>query len=111
MISVEDYEQWSTVVPWDYPPHVEQDLILARLMVNVAHHEALRGKLAFKGGTAVEGLKDWKPETTLRPPRHRGNQPNAPQIKSENRKTKNGPRNALASSGLLSVNLMLHIRT
>ncbi|MCY4281033.1 MAG: nucleotidyl transferase AbiEii/AbiGii toxin family protein [Acidimicrobiaceae bacterium] len=34
--------------------------MLARLMVDVAHHETLQGKLAFKGGTCLHKL--WMPE-------------------------------------------------
>ncbi len=60
MISIEAYDHWRTVVPWDEPEHVEQDLILERLMVDVARHEALSGKLAFKGGTCLHKL--WMPE-------------------------------------------------
>ncbi len=47
-------------MPWGYPPHVEQDLVLARLMVDIARHEALSGQLAFKGGTCLHKL--WMPE-------------------------------------------------
>ncbi|MCY4174835.1 MAG: nucleotidyl transferase AbiEii/AbiGii toxin family protein [Acidimicrobiaceae bacterium] len=60
MIPLADHDHWRTVIPWSDPLEIEQDLVLARLMVDVAQHEALQGKLAFKGGTCLHKL--WMPE-------------------------------------------------
>jgi hypothetical protein len=38
-------------VPWPQPYQVEQDLILMRLMLEIARHELLRGEFVLRGGT------------------------------------------------------------
>jgi predicted nucleotidyltransferase component of viral defense system len=47
---------WSKRAPWPYPYQVEQDLILSRLMVEIATDELLRGELRLRGGTCLHKL-------------------------------------------------------
>lgn len=48
--------EWSTGAPWPDPVQVEQDLILSRLLIEVANHELLGKALAFRGGTCLQKL-------------------------------------------------------
>jgi predicted nucleotidyltransferase component of viral defense system len=43
-------------VPWPQPFQVEQDLILSRLIVEIANHELLATELAMRGGTCLHKL-------------------------------------------------------
>ena len=56
MITAEAFDQWRRVVPWTSPHEVEQDLILARLIAEVAQHPVVGGSLALKGGTCLHKL-------------------------------------------------------
>lgn len=59
MIPQDAYDQWCDTVPWTSPHEVEQDLVLARLIAEVAQHETLGHVLALKGGTCLH--KVWMP--------------------------------------------------
>lgn len=48
--------QWRTVAPWPIPAQVEQDLILSRLIIEIANHQLLSGELALRGGTCLHKL-------------------------------------------------------
>jgi predicted nucleotidyltransferase component of viral defense system len=48
--------EWQAKVPWPDPVQVEQDLILSRLVVEIAEHKLLADELAFRGGTALHKL-------------------------------------------------------
>jgi predicted nucleotidyltransferase component of viral defense system len=47
---------WSTGAPWPSELQVEQDLVLSRLIVELANHELLGPELAFRGGTCLHKL-------------------------------------------------------
>jgi predicted nucleotidyltransferase component of viral defense system len=48
--------EWASRAPWSQQVQVEQDLILSRLIVEIAQHELLRDELAFRGGTCLHKL-------------------------------------------------------
>lgn len=48
--------EWQARVPWPQPYQVEQDLILARLMIEIAQHELLGGEFVLRGGTCLHKL-------------------------------------------------------
>lgn len=48
--------EWSTRAPWPGEPQVEQDLILSRLIVEIANDKLLAQELAFRGGTCLHKL-------------------------------------------------------
>ncbi len=47
---------WAARAPWPYPYQVEQDLILSRLMVEIANDELLKRELRLRGGTCLHKL-------------------------------------------------------
>ena len=47
---------WTRVAPWPVVDQVEQDLILARLIVEIANHPLLGDELVFRGGTCLHKL-------------------------------------------------------
>jgi hypothetical protein len=49
---------WSNVVPWISSNQVEQDLVLSRLIVEVAQDSYLGDELVFRGGTCLYKLYD-----------------------------------------------------
>lgn len=51
MISGEELAHWRSVVPWSGVDQVAQDLVLARLVVEVADDPFLSQAVTFKGGT------------------------------------------------------------
>lgn len=53
MISVEELTHWRSAVPWNDDEQVAQDLILARLVVEVANDPLLHRAVTFKGGTCL----------------------------------------------------------
>lgn len=53
--------EWSAHTPWPDPRQVEQDLIICRAMCDLFNNEQLRGKIAFRGGTAINKLLFGKP--------------------------------------------------
>lgn len=54
--------QWSTSAPWPTRTQVEQDLLLSRLICEIANHPYLGEELVFRGGTCFHKLR-------LQPPR------------------------------------------
>jgi predicted nucleotidyltransferase component of viral defense system len=48
--------EWNADAPWPDPVQVEQDLILGRLLIEVANDELLGKALAFRGGTCLQKL-------------------------------------------------------
>jgi predicted nucleotidyltransferase component of viral defense system len=49
-------QQWSAKAPWPDFRQIEQDLIICRAMCDLFNAPALRGKVAFRGGTAINKL-------------------------------------------------------
>jgi predicted nucleotidyltransferase component of viral defense system len=47
---------WSSRAPWPSEDQIEQDLILSRLLVEIAGHRLLSDELAFRGGTCLHKL-------------------------------------------------------
>jgi predicted nucleotidyltransferase component of viral defense system len=48
--------EWSAHAPWPAESQIEQDLILSRLIVEIASDELLARELAFRGGTCLHKL-------------------------------------------------------
>jgi predicted nucleotidyltransferase component of viral defense system len=53
--------EWATKAPWPQQTQIEQDLVLSRLIVEIAQHELLGQELAFRGGTCLHKLHLPKP--------------------------------------------------
>jgi len=49
-------QEWSTKAPWPDSRQVEQDLIITRALCDLFNSPALAGKIAFRGGTAINKL-------------------------------------------------------
>ena len=47
---------WAARAPWPYPYQVEQDMILSRLMIEIANDELLGRELRLRGGTCLHKL-------------------------------------------------------
>lgn len=45
--------QWSTSRSWPTPSAIEQDLLLARMIVEIYNHPTLASELVFRGGTCL----------------------------------------------------------
>lgn len=58
MISSTQLTHWATVVPWISSDQVEQDLVLSRLIVEIAQDPYLGDELVFRGGTCLHKLYD-----------------------------------------------------
>ncbi len=56
MIAQAYLNEWASQAPWPQQVQVEQDLILSRLIVEIAQHELLKNELAFRGGTCLHKL-------------------------------------------------------
>ena len=56
MISKRYIEEWKTQAPWPIDAQVEQDLIIARALVEMFSDDLLKSSLAFRGGTALHKL-------------------------------------------------------
>ena len=56
MIPQRYIEQWRTVAPWMLDAQVEQDLVIARTMVEIFSDDLLKNSLAFRGGTVLHKL-------------------------------------------------------
>ena len=54
-------QAWSTIAPWPDPSQIEQDLIICRALCDLFNSPALKGKLAFRGGTAINKLLFTRP--------------------------------------------------
>jgi predicted nucleotidyltransferase component of viral defense system len=48
--------EWRASAPWPDPVQVEQDLILSRLLIEIANDDLLGRALAFRGGTCLQKL-------------------------------------------------------
>ncbi len=49
-------QAWSATAPWPDPRQVEQDLIICRALCDLFNAPALKDKIAFRGGTAINKL-------------------------------------------------------
>ena len=56
MIPTAFLQAWSTKAPWPDLRQVEQDLIICRALCDLFNAPALRGRIAFRGGTAIHKL-------------------------------------------------------
>jgi predicted nucleotidyltransferase component of viral defense system len=56
MIPQRYIEQWRAVAPWTLDAQVEQDLVIARAIVELFSDDLLKNSLAFRGGTALHKL-------------------------------------------------------
>jgi len=56
MIPQAALDAWAQHAPWPDPADIEQDLILSRLIVDIASHPMLGNQLAFRGGTSIHKL-------------------------------------------------------
>lgn len=56
LIPAANITAWRRQAPWPSDNQVEQDLILSRLIVEIANHELLGGELALRGGTCLHKL-------------------------------------------------------
>lgn len=54
-------QQWSSKAPWPDDRQIEQDLIICRALCDLFNSPALAGKIAFRGGTAINKLLFQKP--------------------------------------------------
>ena len=54
-------QAWSTKAPWPDARQIEQDLIICRALCDLFNSPALKGKIAFRGGTAINKLLFKKP--------------------------------------------------
>jgi predicted nucleotidyltransferase component of viral defense system len=61
MIPTQNIVAWSRVAPWAELRQVEQDLIIARALVQLFSDPFLRRELRFRGGTALNKLHFPKP--------------------------------------------------
>lgn len=52
---------WAQRAPWPNDLDIEQDLILSRVMIDIANHPLLGGELAFRGGTSLHKLHAQRP--------------------------------------------------
>ena len=56
MIPTAFLQAWSAKAPWPDLRQVEQDLIISRALCDLFNAPALKGKIAFRGGTAIHKL-------------------------------------------------------
>ena len=49
-------QAWSTRAPWPDLRQIEQDLIISRALCDLFNAPALKGRIAFRGGTAIHKL-------------------------------------------------------
>jgi predicted nucleotidyltransferase component of viral defense system len=56
MIPVRYLEEWKENAPWQSYAQIEQDLIIARVLVELFSDDLLKKSLAFRGGTALHKL-------------------------------------------------------
>ena len=47
---------WRSKAPWPNPVQIEQDLLLSRLMIEIASDDLLGPELAMRGGTCLHKL-------------------------------------------------------
>lgn len=56
MIPTSYLTEWSTHAPWPDQRQIEQDLIICRALCDLFNSDPLKGKVAFRGGTAIHKL-------------------------------------------------------
>lgn len=56
MIPAGHITRWAKNAPWPTREQVEQDLVLSRLIVEIANHPLLGEELVFRGGTCLHKL-------------------------------------------------------
>jgi predicted nucleotidyltransferase component of viral defense system len=56
MIAQRYIEEWRAAAPWTLDAQVEQDLVIARTLVEMYSDDLLKKSLAFRGGTALHKL-------------------------------------------------------
>jgi len=56
VIAESDLTQWRSKLPWPTDEQIEQDLVLSRLIVDIAQHPLLGNELVFRGGTCFHKL-------------------------------------------------------
>lgn len=56
MIPSSFLQEWSAQAPWPDPRQIEQDLIISRALCDLFNAPELEGKIAFRGGTALNKL-------------------------------------------------------
>ena len=56
MITEADLAQWRPIAPWPTDEQIEQDLVLSRLIIEIANHPLLGDELVFRGGTCFHKL-------------------------------------------------------
>lgn len=56
MIPAAYIQAWSARAPWPDARQIEQDLIICRALCDLFNAPALKGKIAFRGGTAINKL-------------------------------------------------------
>lgn len=61
MIPIAHIQQWTAHAPWPDLRQVEQDLIISRALCDLFSSEQLQGRIAFRGGTAINKLLFGKP--------------------------------------------------
>ena len=61
MIPSSYIQEWFAVAPWPDSSQIEQDLIISRAICDLFNSPALAGKIAFRGGTAINKLLFQKP--------------------------------------------------
>ena len=61
MIPLSHLQEWTAHAPWPDLRQVEQDLIISRVLCDLFGSELLQGKIAFRGGTAINKLLFGKP--------------------------------------------------
>lgn len=61
MIPQSFLQAWSTKAPWPNLGQIEQDLLISRALCDLFNAPALQGKIAFRGGTAINKLLFQKP--------------------------------------------------
>jgi len=56
MIPRSHIQQWTAFAPWADLRQVEQDLIISRALCDLFASDSLRGRIAFRGGTAIHKI-------------------------------------------------------
>lgn len=56
MIPQRYIQEWKSSAPWQHEAQVEQDLVIARVMIAIFSNDFLKEHLAFRGGTALHKL-------------------------------------------------------
>lgn len=56
MIPAAYIQAWTAKAPWPDARQVEQDLVICRGLCDLFNAPALKGKIAFRGGTAINKL-------------------------------------------------------